>query len=43
MKPFWTRALSESSDLLLAVAIIGILLVLFGHTACGPESAIGSR
>ena len=29
MKPFWTRALSESSDLLLAVAIIGILLVLF--------------
>ena len=29
MKPFWTRALSESSDLLLAVAVIGILLVLF--------------
>ncbi|WP_353631292.1 flagellar biosynthesis protein FlhA [Pseudomonas canadensis] len=29
MKPLWTRALSESSDLLLAVAIIGILLVLF--------------
>jgi len=29
MNPFWTRALSESSDLLLAVAIIGILLVLF--------------
>ncbi|WP_395608114.1 FHIPEP family type III secretion protein [Pseudomonas sp. B22129] len=29
MKPFFTRALSESSDLLLAVAVIGVLLVLF--------------
>ncbi|KWU52852.1 flagellar biosynthesis protein FlhA [Pseudomonas palleroniana] len=29
MKPFWARALSESSDLLLAVAVIGVLLVLF--------------
>ncbi|MBK3509528.1 flagellar biosynthesis protein FlhA [Pseudomonas sp. MF6747] len=29
MKPFFTRALAESSDLLLAVAVIGVLLVLF--------------
>lgn len=29
MKALWSRFLSESSDLLLAVAVIGILLVLF--------------
>lgn len=29
MRPFWKRVLSEGNDLLLAVAVIGVLLVLF--------------